>query len=375
MKKRKFSRPPEKALEELDAVDLQSRIDITFTKPETQSYEDGSLKSSEYFQEMPLVLVNQALLESSYMFEDCRYELRKRPDTRKQINEWLQEAKEEDERLFIERKHIAFSELYLPRTEEGKHFYRIAREYGKIPRDSYSAIPRTPEMACWLKTLCCFYQSRAIALAHRLHGVISDPLSHPDSHLARILTELTRHNISICTDGTVAWFRLLEAGWPYLEDSMPASITTAEQLFLEVERHDFESAWQRGPGNPDVPWVSKDNQRYALSDYRRLFCYKPWDNHGNSRRSSFKEEIKRFRTALSKDGLPGHVRLILMDHHQKLKDNFSQYELSLNSKAQDVYIDDFYWRLGKPFKQEKTSRSMQVKAVQHPFGYLEWIWA
>ena len=82
MKKRKFSRPPEKALEELDAVDLQSRIDITFTKPETQSYYDGSLKSSEYFQEMPLVLVNQALLESSYMFEDCRYELRKRPDTR-----------------------------------------------------------------------------------------------------------------------------------------------------------------------------------------------------------------------------------------------------------------------------------------------------
>jgi hypothetical protein len=195
MKKRKFSRPPEKALEELDAVDLQSRIDITFTKPETQSYYDGSLKSSEYFQEMPLVLVNQALLESSYMFEDCRYELRKRPDTRKQINEWLQEAKEEDERLLIERKHIAFSELYLPRTEEGNHFYRIAREYGKIPRDSYSAIPRNHEMACWLKTLCCFYQSLAIALAHRLHGVISDPLSHPDSHLARILTELTRHNI------------------------------------------------------------------------------------------------------------------------------------------------------------------------------------
>ncbi|MGB7315481.1 MAG: hypothetical protein WA939_21310 [Nodosilinea sp.] len=372
MKKQTFSIPPERSLARLDEIDIQSRLDVMFTKPGNQHYKDGSFESPEYLQEMPLVLVHEELFNSC-TFDDYRYELRKRPDARRQINERLRESREEDERLCIERDHIAFSELYLPNTENGNRFYQIAREYGKIPRDSEAAIPRTPEMAYWLKTLSCFYQARAIALAYCLYAVIPDPLVHPNGHLAEILPEPTRRNIFICTKSTVAWYKLLKAGWKHLKDSMPTSITTVEQLFLELEKHDFELAWKYGPGDSTYLWMSKDEQRYQLSDYRRLFCNKYWDTEG--RRESFKTETKKFKNDLAKSGLSGSVRLILMKEYQQLRPAFSRYYESLNSQNQNAYIDDFYWRKGTPYKSDKSCKRIQVKAGQHPLGYFEWIWA
>ncbi|WP_035995028.1 hypothetical protein [Leptolyngbya sp. KIOST-1] len=375
MKKKTFSIPPEKSLEELDVIDVQSRLDIMFTKPENQTYKDNSLRSAEYFQEIPLVLVSEALFKSSCILEDYRYELRKRPDTRQQIHQWLQKSKEEDERLHIERKYIPFRELYLPKTEEGENFYRIAYEYGKIPRDCEVNLPQTPEMACWLKTLSCFYQAQSIALAHRLHGVIPDPLNYPDGHFAEILPEPTRNNIFVCTNVTMAWFQLLKAGWTCLKNCIPTSITTVEQLFLEVKKCDFELDCKHGSVSRYALPISKDDQRYSLSNYRRIFCNKPWDTTGRRSNLPFKEETEKFRAALERSGLSGHVRLVLMDHRHQLKTSFTQYYKSFNSKAQDVYIDDFYWHRGKPFKQEKTCKPIQSTAVQHPFGYFEWIWA
>jgi hypothetical protein len=119
--------------------------------------------------ELPLILVPEHLLHVSEEFRQHS------AVAISALNRWMTRAKEEDLRLNIERPWIPTAEIYIPHTLMGKRFFKIAKAIGKIP-STLKIVPKNQNQAYWLLTMRYFWQARGVLFAHKLLGVISNPI-------------------------------------------------------------------------------------------------------------------------------------------------------------------------------------------------------
>ena len=326
--------------------------------------------------ELPLILVPEHLL---HVPEEFRQQ---KAVVISALNLWMTRAKEEDLRLNIEQPWIPKAEIYIPNTLLGKRFFKIAKAIGKIP-STLNIVPKNQNQAYWLLTMRYFWQARGVLFAHKLLGVIPNPIEE-QGVLSRYLPDTSIKNLELITNIDLACFKLLVRGGRYIREwaaaeGIPYPFNSPMELFLEIEKQSFLMVWQLSPGDSELDWLSKAQQRDNISARIRLLEKNPWLESA-AMRQPYSEMEQGYLDFLRRVGWYGYWLLVLRGHFdeeqfkEKLLSGHWQDYINALKAGKELFVSEFDWRGGRPHKTRITSKVQRVEGFIDSQKYIQWRW-
>jgi hypothetical protein len=348
---------------------------IPTTEQDKRAFAEQIFPRPKALLELPLILVPERLLHAP------EHVLEQKAVVIAALNEWMTRAKEEDLRLHIERLEIPTAEIYIPHTPIGLKFFNIAKAIGEIP--TQAVIPKNQNQAYWLLTLRYFWQARGLLFAHKLLGVIPNPVE-AEGVLSRYLTDTNLKDLELITNIDLACFLLLVRGERYLrkraaEAGIPYPFNSPMELFLEIEKQNFLMVWQLGPGDSELDWLSKAQQRDNISARIRLLKKNPWLESA-AMRQPYSEMEQGYLDFLQKVGWYGYWLLVLRDHfdeeqfEEKLISGHWKDYINALKAGKELFVSEFDWRGGQPYKKRTTSKVQRVEGFIDSQKYIQWRW-
>jgi len=348
---------------------------IPTTEEDKRAFAERILQRQPALLELPLILVPEHLLHVPEEFRQHSAVVISA------LNPWMTRAKEEDFRLNIERPWIPKAEIYIPHTLVGKRFFKIAKAIGKIP--TLDVIPKNQNQAYWLLTLRYFWQARGVLFAHKLLGVIPNPIEE-QGVLSRYLPSTSLKNLELSTDIDLACFKLLVKGELYIRkwaatQGIDYDFKSQMELFLEIQKQSFLMSWKAGPCDSEPDWLSNAQQRDNISARIRLLKKKPWLEPA-AMRQPYKKAEQAYLDFLQKVGWYGYWLLALRDHfdeeqfEEKLLSAHWQDYINALKVGKKLFVSEFDWRGGQPYKTKTTSKVQRVDGFIDLLGYVRWVW-
>lgn len=310
------------------------------------------------------------------------------------LDGWMAKAKAIDQQLGIIRDRIPFAAVYIPSAPNSSDFFSLALAIGEIPISPMA--PENFNQACWIKTNQYYWQARGLVFAHRLFGVIPDPLAE-GGVLNRYLPETSLHNLRLNIDYDLARYRLLLEGEPYIKtwaatNGISYPFKSPLELFLETLKDGFQILLLLGPLNLYHEPLSKRTQRYNLNARIRLLNNKEWDDldllkgipaspkrkkriSPEKLRPSYTVAKRQYARTLKKMGWNGYWILALLKHknQEPIKSLFKDY-LAAFRAGSELFIPDFEWIDGQPSQAHHTSQRRAEAKIDRD-GYIRWYWA
>lgn len=349
-----------------------SVLPSTLSDSELQTLAERFLKRPRTLQELPLILVTPAFLNS--LPDQWIYS----PAGKAALQTWLEQARLEDERLRIERRLIPHTPIYLPHTPEGQQFFQLAKAISDIPLNT-PIVPKNQNQGLWFKTLHYYWQAKGVVLAHRLLGVIADPLGK-DGMLTDRLSNRNLEYLRSSSETEIACFRLLRQGERYIQQwaedhEVDYPFETPVDLLLQLLREEFRVGWQLGPDNAEKEALSKTQQRNHFSAWVRLLKQLPW-LEGTGQRPSYSIVKQEYLQYLDQADWSGYWLLALLPHQckQQIEPLWKAYIQSL-VKSKEHYVDTLDWLKGEPWYRPTSNVHLPVKGSLNLLGYIEWILA
>ncbi|MBD0344259.1 MAG: hypothetical protein ICV63_05390 [Coleofasciculus sp. Co-bin14] len=348
---------------------------IPTTEQDKRAFAERILQRQPALLELPLILVPEHLL---HVPEEFRQQ---EAVVISALNRWMTRAKEEDFRLNIERPWIPTAEIYIPNNLKGKRFFKIAKAIGKIP--SLNIVPKNQNQAYWLLTMRYFWQARGVLFAHKLLGVIPNPIEE-QGVLFRYLPSTSIKNLELITDIDLACFLLLVRGGRYIREwaakkKIRYPFKSPMDLFLEIEKQSFLMVWQLGPDDSELDWLSNAQQRDNISARIRLLEKNPWLAPTGKRKPYPKAE-RAYLKFLRRVGWYGYWLLALRDHfdeeqfEEKLLSGHWQDYINALRAGKELYVSEFNWRGGQPYKTRATNKVQRVEGFIDSLNYIQWRW-
>ncbi len=309
------------------------------------------------------------------------------------LDDWIAKAKDEDKQLGINRDTIPFAPVYIPDTPNSADFFNLALAIGEIPKPQVA--PENHNQACWIKTTQYYWQARGLVFAHRLFGVIPDPLGK-GGVLSRYLPETSLENLKLDREIDLACYRLLLEGEPYIktwaaEEGISYPFKSPLELFLQTLKDGFEILLLLGPLNLYPEPLSKRTQRHNLNARIRLLSDKEWDDldpldgipaspkrkkrvSPEKVRPPYKVAKRQYVRTLKKMGWNGYWLLALLKHknQEPFKSLFEVY-LAVLRAGKGLFLPDFEWIDGQPYQAQNTSQR-RAEAEIDTDGYIRWFW-
>lgn len=344
--------------------------------------EDKRAWAEQIFQRQPALLELPLILVPEHLLGEPEEFIRHSPVVGAALNEWMVKAKEEDLRLSLERPWIPTSVIYIPNTPIGRRFFNIAKAIGEIP--SVEVIPTNPNQAYWLKTLHYFWQAKGVLFAYKLLGVIANPIEE-QGVLWRYLPKTLIKDLDLDTNIDVAHFKLLVTGEPDIRkwaaaQGIPYRFKNPMELFQETQKQSFLMLWQIGPMNSELNWPSNAQQRDNISARIRLLEKNPW-LQGTRLRPPYPQMEHDYLVFLKNVGWYGYWLLDLREcfdeeqfEEKLISPQFFDYIKALKA-GKELYVSQFEWRGGQPYKTRATNKVQRVQGVIDPLGYILWVWA
>ena len=250
----------------------------------------------------------------------------------------------------------------------------------------------------------------------------------------RYLPYKSVRNLIRHTQINLARYRLIEAGFSVLKDEAEAeghsfNFPNHTELFLQILRDEFKTAWLLNPLNDDYQWASKKIQIENLTAKVRILEGKEWETGNITTRGKF-NFFRLKELPFSKKATPQYLEYLKASdwssywlylfyklHKQLLKDNDYSVDrlnkqrkyyarlaeenqwsnqavseiplehlegyvymlwrdyLSIYKKHQNIFIDEFDWLAGSPSQSRTTNNRQAVKAQIVGRGYIHWVWA
>ncbi|MEA5507662.1 hypothetical protein VB735_32165 [Halotia wernerae UHCC 0503] len=351
------------------------------TESEIREWAESVFERPKALQELPLILTPE------YLFQTPQKLRRQSSVIKSSLDAWMNRAREDDELLRIERRFIPFVEIYIPDTSEGKQFFTIAKAIGEIPMQ-VGVLPKNQNQGYWLKTDHYFYQARGVLFAHKLLGVIPNPL---EKHglFAEYLPETSIRNLDLITNVDLAEYQLIKAGECYIqqwvaERNIVYPFNNPFELFVSIHKPAFLDSWALGPACQESEWLSIEQQEDFLAVRIRLLEQTPWIKR-EDKRGTYQQQEQEYLKFLKNYQWYGYFILALRAYYWKLEESWQQYIRALKA-AKTAYIDDFYWQGGQPYKAQeipvgeqphqtrKTKKRQRVEGVVNILGYILWQW-
>jgi hypothetical protein len=310
------------------------------------------------------------------------------------LDGWMAKAKAEDKQLGIIRSRIPYAAVYIPSAPNSVNFFDLALAIGEIPKSQVAS--ENYNQACWTKTNQYYWQARGLVFAHKVFGVIPDPLGK-GGVLSRYLPETSLENLRLDREIDLACYRLLLKGEPYIktwaaEEGISYPFKSPLELFLQTLKDGFQILLLLGPLNLYHEPLSKRSQRYNLNARIRLLSDKEWDDLDSLEgipaspkrkkrvspeklRPPYKVAKRQYVRTLKKMGWNGYWLLALLKHknQEPLKALFEAY-LAAFRAGSESFIPDFEWIDGQPYQAKHTSQR-RAKAEIDRDGYIRWYWA
>jgi hypothetical protein len=245
----------------------------------------------------------------------------------------------------------------------------------------------------------------------------------------RSVRNLIRH-----TQINIARYRLIEAGFSLIKTKAEAEERSFDfpnhtELFLQILRDEFQTAWLSKPLNNDYQWASKKLQQENLTAKVRILEDKYWDagnlasignfNFFRLKELSFDEEAKpEYLKYLKASDWSSYWLYVFYDLHtqlllrnnssvERLNEQKKQYAqrskenqwsskpvseippehlngyvyllwrdyLEIYKKHKYIFINEFDWKEGEPSKSRSTNNRQAVNAQLDSSGYIHWVWA
>ena len=349
---------------------------IPTTEQDKRAFAERILQRQPALLELPLILVPEHFL---LVPEEFRQQ---EAVVISALNRWMTRAKEEDLRLNIERPWIPTAEIYIPDTLRGKRFFKIAKVIGKIP-STLNIVPKNQNQAYWLLTMRYFWQARGVLFAHKLLGVIPNPIEE-QGVLLRYLPSTSIKNLELITDIDVACFKLLVRRGRYIRNWAATNkirypFKSPMDLFLKIQRQSFLLSWKVGPDDSELDWLSNAQQRDNISARIRLLKQKRWLEPA-AVRQPYLEMKQAYVDFLQQVSWYGCWLLVLRDHFDNkhweknlLSAHWQDYINALKA-GKELFVSEFDWRGGQPYKTKTTSKVQRVEGFIDLLGYIHWVW-
>ncbi len=310
------------------------------------------------------------------------------------LDAWMTQARAADKQLGIIRDRIPFAAVYIPDTPNSIDFFNLAKNIGQIPKPQVA--PENYNQACWMKTIEYYWQARGLVFAHRVFGVIPDPLAERGI-LSRYLPETSLKNLRLCSDIDLACYRLLLSGEPYIKTWAAANdisypFKTPLELFLQTLKDEFQIFLLLGPLNLNHEPLDKKSQSYNVNARIRLLSDKEWDDPDplqgiptspkrkkrvslEKRRPPYSIAKREYVRTLKQMDWYGYWLLALLKYKKQepFKPLFNAY-LAAFRAGKELCIRDFEWIDGQPYQAKQTSQR-QAQAEIDTDGYIRWVWA
>ena len=175
---------------------------------------------------------------------------------------WHPQARYEDECLRIDRRWIPHRYIYLPDTEAGRSFQKIATLVGNVPINA-NVIPENKNQGYWLRTQHYVYQAQGLVIANALHPVLQGEQC-PRTVIRGMIGAAEGNQLITAGTTQTALYRLLQA----VEVTSSAKLTSSQtplkstlQLFEEMQIQLFEHEWNLGPANNESVWIPLNKQK------------------------------------------------------------------------------------------------------------------
>jgi len=348
---------------------------IPTTEQDKRAFAERILQRQPALLELPLILVPEHLLHVPEEFRQQKVVVVSA------LNRWMTRAKEEDLRLNIERPWIPKAEIYIPNTLRGKRFFKIAKVIGKIP-STLNIVPKNQNQAYWLLTMRYFWQARGVLFAHKLLGVIPNPIEE-QGVLFCYLPSTSIKNLELITNIDLACFKLLVRGGQYIREWAATNkirypFKSPMDLFLKIQRQSFLLSWKVGPDDSELDWLSNAQQRDNISARIRLLKKKPWLKTA-AMRQPYSEMEQAYLDFLQKVSWYGYWLLALRDHFNNkhweknlLSSHWQDYINALKA-GKELFVSEFDWRGGQPYKTKTTSKVQRVEGFIDKLGYIHWV--
>lgn len=342
---------------------------------EFQTVVERYFEPTKALQELPLILI------PNHWVGLAREEILQRPPVQQAIKEWLDQAHLDDLRLGIDRRLIPHTPILIPATAKGHQFFKIAKEIADIPLNA-PVVPKNLQQGYWFKTLHYFWQAAGVILAEKMLGVLPSILSEQDL-LSQRLPPTSLKNLNLSTNIDLACFRLLDRGqrpirqWA-TQHQIAYPFHNPLELWLEIQQHDFVVAWQLGPGNPESEWLTKQQQREAITTRIDLLKETIWQDAAPSDALKHKR-TDQYLDYLHQAGWSGYWILALRGQQSKpfnqhLEPYLEAYIEALQ-QGKALFVDEFEWRSGQPYRKKTTNNPRQLRAHINLLGHLEWLWS
>jgi hypothetical protein len=161
---------------------------------------------------------------------------------------------------------------------------------------------------------------------------------------------------------------------------IPYRFNNPIELFQETQKQSFLLLWRSGPLNSELNWPSNAQQRDNISARIRLLEKKPWIS-GTRLRPPYRQMEQDYLDFLKNVSWYGYWLLDLRECFDEeqfeetlISPLFFDYIKALKA-AKELYVSQFEWRGGQPYKTRATNKVQRVEGVIDPLGYLHWVWA
>lgn len=340
---------------------------------ELQAIATRYFEPTKALQELPLILIPQHLAELSIE------ELYQQPSVQQAIQQWLDLAHWDDQRLMIERLLIPYTPILISNTPKGRQFFKLAKAIADIPVRA-SIVPKNQNQAYWWKTLHYCWQAAGVMFAEKLLGIMPHLLGK-QGILDQHLPVNSLQNLDLLTDIDLACFRLLVRGQRIIHQQAVRQAIVYPfrhpfELLLEIQQQDFQIAWGFGPTNPDSEWLTKQEQRQAINTRIRLL-QNTWQDSAPETLDEL-VHIKNYISYLRQVGWSGNWILALQSQQSgQFNPHIEPYmeayiEALRHGKA--LFVDEFEWRTGQPYQKRTTNNPLPLQGGISLQGYLTWYW-
>lgn len=331
--------------------------------------------------EIPLILLTDALPQNPAIINQA-------------LDAWMKQAQESDKQLKFKRPYIPYAAVYIPDTPNSLDFFNLAKAIGEIAYPYLT--PDNHNQAGWMKTMHYYWQAQGVLLAYKIFGVIPNPVA-PNGVLSRYLPDTSVKNLKLSTEIHLACYHLIHQGESQIKawaaaEGKPYNFSTPTDLFLEILQQEFSTHLLLCPLSLETQWLDKHTQRENLSARIRLLAKNPWSEKKHKKRKfpeiqpkvsalrprslSYQEAEGQYLKFLKQSDWYGGWLLALREHDPwgPLAPLWENYLQALRA-GKDLFIDEFDWRAGHPYKAYSTSRSCPVEAGFDSEGHICWFWS
>lgn len=208
--------------------------------------------------------------------------------------------------------------------------------------------------------------------------------------LERRLPATSIKNLKLDTDIQLASYHLILEGEPHIKNWAMAEgihypFNSPIELLLQILKEEFQLIWLLGPLNCQPQWLDKRTQRDYVNARIHLLKDDAWPSpppkknkfsSSKPTRLPYQDTEREYLKFLREIGWYGYWLLALRErNYREPLDRYWKVYLKALSAGKELYIQDFDWRNGQPYKTSKTSKAQQIKAVIDELGFIHWVWA